>query len=217
MIIRKQNTKSNRSLVADSFSKATQLFKVFGVHRNPESLRKLLNVRMPSTVQESQAERFGKCALPRCFSYGTVDHPLDLHHVVPRSQSKSRIDDFTNHLYLCGDFFPNNHHKAIHGLATPGKKHWEELGIFGKDFSEAIPCEEIMATEAQFSALLAFAAKDSMARILLRSNVSAAISYAITRGVVESFSVLSEDNKKTLSLWREKDVPWTSLQRLKIR
>lgn len=217
MIIRKQNTKSNRSLVADSFSKATQLFKVFGVHRNPESLRKLLNIRMPSTLQESQAERFGKCAHPQCFSYGTIDHPLDLHHVIPRSQSKSRIDDFTNHLYLCGDFFPNNHHKAIHGLATPGKKHWEDIGIFGKNFSETIPCEEIMATEAQFSALLAFAAKDSMARILLRSNLSAAISYAINRGVVESFSVLSEDNKKTLSLWREKDVPWTSLQRLKIR
>lgn len=203
--------------MADSFSKATQLFKVFGVHRNPESLRKLLNARMPSTVQESQAERFGKCAIPRCFSYGTADHPLDLHHVVPRSQSKSRIDDFTNHLYLCGDFFPNNHHKGLHGLATPGKKHWEDIGIFGKVFSETIPCEEIMATEAQFSALLAFAAKDSMARILLRSNLSAAISYAINRGVVESFSVLSEDNKKTLSLWKEKDVPWTSLQRLKIR
>lgn len=204
-------------LADNNYSKQSQLARNFGVSRDPHELRALLRLQMPKTLEESRAERFKKCAVPSCFAHGTVEHPLDLHHVVPRSQSKSRIDDFTNHLYLCGDFFPNNHHKAIHGLATPGKKHWEELGIFGKDFSEAIPCEEIMATEAQFSALLAFAAKDSMARILLRSNVSAAISYAITRGVVESFSVLSEDNKKTLSLWREKDVPWTSLQRLKIR
>ena len=203
--------------MAGSFSKTTQLFKVFGIHRDPESLRKLLNIRSPASLQESQAERFGKCAHPRCFSYGTIDHPLDLHHVVPRSQSKSRIDDFTNHLYLCGDFFPNNHHKALHGLATPGKKDWEELGISKKNFPESAPCEETVATEEQFSTFLAFATKDSMARILLRSNLPAAISYAISRGVVESFSVLSEDNEKTLSLWREKDVPWTSLQRLKIR
>ena len=204
--------------MADSFSKADQLFKVFGVHRDPENLRKLLNIRMPFTLQESQAERFGKCAHPQCFSYGTIDHPLDLHHVLPRSQSKSRIDDFTNHLYLCGDFFPNNHHKGLHGIATPGKKDWDDIGAYKDCFYEPETCvEAALAKQASIEPLLEFAKKDSMARNLLRTDLSSAIAYASTFGVIESGVVFPDHDMELLSQWREKDVTWSPLFRLKIR
>lgn len=92
-------------LADNNYSKQSQLARNFGVSRDPHELRALLRLQMPKTLEESRTERFKKCAVPSCFFHGTVEHPLDLHHVVPRSQSKSLIDEFTNHLYLCGDFF----------------------------------------------------------------------------------------------------------------
>ena len=151
--------------------------------RTPESLRAFLRLSMPANLEQSKSERFGKCAMPTCVSYGSTDHPLDLHHVVPRSQSKERSDDFTNHLYLCGDFFPKNHHQGLHGERTPGWIDWKQLGVFDHSMPEETVVANI-ATDEDIRRLLQCAVQDVIVAGLLRSRPVAAIEYLLARGTI---------------------------------
>lgn len=207
-IIRKTKSRRNRLESSGNFTKQQQLLKAFRIHRDPERLRDLLKLRMPKSIEESKRERFAKCAFPKCSAYGTVDHPLDLHHVLPRSQSKNKIDDFTNHLYLCGDFFPRNHHKGLHGEATLGRRDWEELGIFAVHESavERPPEMAIAAPAADSDDLLHLLRRDSMAMNLYRSNPNLTLDYGIKNGYLPlGYSLGEEEKRRISSLLREKE------------
>jgi|SRR6185436_20436605 len=52
----------------------------------------------------TRARDKGKCRIPGCIDYAT-----ELHHIVPRSQSKKRRWLTSNCVWLCGD-----HHKLRH-------------------------------------------------------------------------------------------------------
>ena len=201
-------------LADNNYSKQSQLARSFGVSRDPHELRALLCLQMPKTLEESRAERFKKCAVPTCFAHGTVENPLDLHHVVPRSQSKSLIDEFTNHLYLCGDFFQKNHHKALHGNATPGRKDWEKLGVIPNVMLEK-SCESektiSLATLEEACALIKLTDNDQVARNLLKKNILLATQYAVEKGVLHSVVAFSGDTLKTIILWQRERRTWNPL------
>jgi len=171
------------------YSKAEQISRQFRVHRDPERLRKLLKIAVSSTREESEQDRYRKCAHPHCVAIGSHDRPLDLHHIVPRSQSVGLIDEYTNHIYLCGDFFQKNHHKALHGEETPGKKDWISLGIFG-DWNAEHSCAEPTTVDNAGQRLVELAMTDSIASVLLRSNVEFALDYAKKKGVFSPSVVL---------------------------
>ena len=114
-----------------AYPKVRQLAVDRALHRHPERLRAYLQLAIPATRAASRAERFGKCAFPNCRVVGTREHPLELHHVEPRSQSPGRRDDFRNHLYLCGDFHDRDHHGGLHGEQVPGRHDWERIGVRG--------------------------------------------------------------------------------------
>ena len=122
-----------------NFSKINQLSKTYKPHRDPYQLRKILGIEIPSSESKSKAQRFGKCSHPRCSNVGTIDRPLDLHHIIPRSQSRADINNYINHLYLCGDRFVANHRKSLHGEATPGLVDWRAIGFFANETAEE-PC-----------------------------------------------------------------------------
>jgi len=207
-IIQKTKPRRRRLESSGNFSKQQQLSKAFEIHRDPERLRGLLKLCMPRSLEESRKERFGKCAHPRCFAYGTEDHPLDLHHVLPRSQSRSRIDDYKNHLYLCGDFFPKNHHKGLHGQATLGRRDWEDLGVFAvQETAVERPPEEIVAAKAaDLNDLLYLLRRDAMAMNLYRSNPNLTLDYGIKNGYLPlDYSLGEEEKKRISSLLREKE------------
>lgn len=115
-----------------SYEKHRQLRVERPLYRDHERFWQVLSVKKPKTREESEAQRYGKCACPGCAAVGTRAKPLDLHHIVPRSHSKELIDEFTNHVYLCGDFFEKNHHKALHHERTSGWKDWKQLNVFEK-------------------------------------------------------------------------------------
>lgn len=165
-----------------SFQKETQLFKNQKIHRNPEKLRQLLRKHIPSSKEESEAERYGKCANPKCVNIGTIDRPLDLHHIIPRSQSKSLINNYTNHLYLCGDRFVENHHKALHGEATPGLTDWKTLGIFG-DWHAEDACQPHERVDGAAARLLELSTIDRICKALITQNPHFAYDYAIKKGI----------------------------------
>lgn len=201
-------------LADNNYSKQSQLARSFEVSRDPHELRALLRLQMPKTLEESRAERFKKCAVPTCFAHGTVENPLELHHVVPRSQSKSLIDEFTNHLYLCGDFFQKNHHKALHGNATPGRKDWEKLGVIPNVMLEK-SCESektiSLATLEEACALIKLTDNDQFARNLLKKNILLATQYAVEKGVLHSVVAFSGDTLQTIILWQQERETWNPL------
>jgi len=200
-------------LADNSYSKQSQLARTFGVSRTSENLRAFLRLTMPKTIEQSKSERFGKCAMPTCFAYGSENHPLDLHHVLPRSQSKERIDDFTNHLYLCGDFFPKNHHKGIHGERTPGWADWKQLGIFDDSIPEDAEPPRA-ATDEDIRRLLQYASQDVIVAGLLRSRPAAAIEYLLARGNI-SFTYIPDSIQYSYikEQFRERNV-WNPLKRI---
>lgn len=160
------------------YEKYVQLNKNFAQHRDPDLLRALLRLPTPKSLHESQAQRYQKCGHPACSAYGTVDRPLDLHHIVPRSQSKVLVHEFTNHIYLCGDFFPKNHHKSLHGQQTPGRMDWLKIGVF--EVPEGLEhCDDSPASlDDIVRALLELGVRDHIARVLLKNNLASAIDYA---------------------------------------
>lgn len=172
----------------NSYSKQAQIARTHRIHRNPDALRAILRLAAPQTREESEARRYGKCSVPSCGAVGTSDQPLDLHHIIPRSQSRARIDDFTNHVYLCGDFFPKNHHKGLHGEATPGRVDWQRLGV-----AAAPDCQEPLANVASVDevvfALVKLISRDRIANVLLSKNIDDLINYA------KKIRVLDPDNK----------------------
>ena len=179
------------------YSKELQIDRNFRTFRNPEKLRKLLRLKMPETIEQSLAERYGRCAHPSCVAYGTMDHPLDMHHVVPKSQSGALQDDFTNHLYLCGDFFHKNHHKALHGEATPGRADWIALGVFDEHLHDPLSEDEIGCKQPVGQILKALMEKDHMARVLYKTDPKLLVEYAQKKHVVSGnidpqFSLLHE-------------------------
>ena len=159
-----------------SYSKESQIARTFRRHRDPVALRAHLSLRMPTSEAESAAERYGRCAVPGCPSYGTLDRPLDLHHIIPRSQLRQRINDFTNHLYLCGDWFPFNHHKALRQMCI-------------RD-SDKIDCDNapVMATSEQIEQLRVLASTDVLGANILLHNYDVFFEYAIKKGVI-SFGI----------------------------
>lgn len=175
------------------YSKQSQVEKIRKIHRNPEQLRRILKIPTPTTLEKSQQLRYGKCSIPQCISYGTPDHPLDLHHIIPRSQSIAHRDEFTNHLYICGDFFPKNHHKAIHGEATPGLEDLQKLGFFGSWEANADPAPTRSLDETG-PILLQFSQVDSIARSLISTSVEYLLDYAKKRGIISSDITLSDNN-----------------------
>lgn len=184
------------------YSKQSQVEKTQQIHRNPEQLRRILKNPTPKTLEQSQQSRYGKCSIPQCISYGTSDHPLDLHHIIPRSQSIAHRDDFLNHLYVCGDFFPKNHHKAMHAEATPGLDDLRKLGFFGlwEADAESPPLRTLDETGP---ALLQFTQTDSIARSLLSTNVEYLLDYAKKRGIIPPDITLSNNNVIFLSNFKE--------------
>jgi len=184
------------------YSKQSQVEKTRKIHRSPEQLRYILKKSTPKTLEQSQELRYGKCSIPQCISYGTEDHPLDLHHIIPRSQSTASRDDFRNHIYLCGDFFPRNHHKAMHGEATPGLEDLQKLGFFGSWEATADPVPTRSLDETG-PILLQFSQTDSIARSLLSTNVEYLLDYAIKRGIILPDITLSTTNVIFLSNFTE--------------
>ena len=185
------------------YSKHFQVEQTRKVHRNPEQLRRILKNLTPKTLEQSQQLRYGKCSIPQCISYGTPDHPLDLHHIIPRSQSSAHRDEFTNHLYICGDFFPRNHHKAIHGEATPGLEDLQKLGFFGSWEADGEP-PPLRTLDETGPVLLQFTQTDSIARSLLSTNVEYLLDYAIKRGIILPDITLSTTNVIFLSNCKER-------------
>lgn len=177
----------------NSYTKHNQIARSHRIHRNPERLRALLHLKPSQSSEESQMLRFGLCSVPNCHALGTESHPLDLHHIIPRSQSIERIHDHNNHLYLCGDFFPNNHHKALHGEATKGKNDWIALGIFG-DWAAEEPCEDPANSGPVWPSLLHLAQMDRIAAVLLKSNIDYALDYAIKKNVLLPGSTVSSED-----------------------
>lgn len=198
------------------YSKITQLYRTFSVKRNPKKLRDFLRLKIPSSLEESMAERYGKCAALGCPAYGTIDRPLDLHHVVPRSQSRALIDDFTNHLYLCGDWFPRNHHKAIHGENTPGKEDWIRLGIFNDLFDDINPCdvEPKVATLEDIKKFEVFAKENLIAANILFSDPDVFFEYsARVNNTSPGITVTAEQLQSLKNIVKETQ-PWNPIQRI---
>lgn len=171
----------DRNTSLATYSKQEQANRNFRTYRDPEKLRELLRLKMPDTLEASQSERYGRCAHPKCAAYGTIDHPLDLHHVIPRSQSVARQHDFQNHLYLCGDFFFKNHHKALHGEDTPGREDWKSLGIFD-DIQDEEPCSAEKIPVGMILKILMD--RDHMARVLYRKDPALLVDYARRKNLV---------------------------------
>lgn len=181
-----------------SFSKDNQISRTRRIHREPDQLRALLGISIPTSKTESESRRYGKCSHPKCGNVGTIDRPLDLHHIVPRSQSRAMINEYSNHLYLCGDFFMQNHHKALHGEATPGLVDWRQLGIFGEWAAEAA-CPPSQRVDGLADRLVDLASSDSICRVLIRQDVYLALDYAIRKGVIQKSSVLFPEDIKYIS------------------
>lgn len=180
------------------FSKNDQLHKSYKIHRDPERLRQLLGVLVPTSKEHSEARRYGKCEHPKCGNVGTIDRPLDLHHIVPRSQAKYLINEYVNHLYLCGDLFRENHHKALHGESTIGLKDWKTLGFFG-DWDAETPCEDPPPLDDAVGRLLELARADQICRSLLAKDPVLAFDYAKRKSIFPPNGVLSsEDISKLL-------------------
>lgn len=180
------------------YLKATQLHTNRNVHRDPGKLAIILKKPLATSIEDSQEQRYKKCSIPKCIARGTIDRPLDLHHVIPRSQSVAFQNDFRNHLYVCGDLFPKNHHKALHGEATPGLEDLQKLGFFGpwKADEEPSPSRTLDETGP---ALLQFTQTDAIARSLLSTNVEYLLDYAIKRGIISPDITLSNNNVIFLS------------------
>jgi hypothetical protein len=176
-----------------TYDKHDQLNKERRLYRDHTKIWDFLKLSVPASREESEARRFGKCACPSCPSIGTEDRPLDLHHIVPRSHSKQLIKDFTNHLYLCGDFFPANHHKALHGEMTPGRRDWLILGIFG-DVPATIQAPVV-------GPLTELARQDQIARTLLGQDPMLLLQYAQEKGIIEHGVEMSSDDSETLRQW----------------
>jgi hypothetical protein len=158
------------------YSKYNQLYKQYKIHRDPLRLRQLLNITLPTSQEESESRRYKKCEHPKCGNVGTIDRPLDLHHIVPRSQSSSLIKDFCNHLYLCGDRFKENHHKALHGESTIGLSDWKKLGLFD-DWRADADCSTTPEVDGLAERLVEFAQSDQICRTLLQTNPTLALDY----------------------------------------
>lgn len=199
-----------------SYSKESQIARTFRRHRDPVALRALFSLRMPTSEAESAAERYGRCAVPGCPSYGTLDRPLDLHHVVPRSQSRALIDDFTNHLYLCGDWFPRNHHKAIHGENTPGKEDWIRLGIFNDLFDGINPCdvEPKMATLEDIKKFEVFAKENLIAANILFSDPDVFFEYSAQVSNTSPGITVTAEQLQSLKNIVKETRPWNPIQRI---
>lgn len=174
----------------NGYDKHRQLFHSRRIHRNPEQLRKLLGIAIPESSIESESYRYKKCAHPKCGSIGTIDRPLDLHHIIPRSQSKLLINNFINHIYLCGDLFPMNHHKSLHGESTPGLKDWENIGFFG-EWSADHSCEPDSGVDGAAEKLLQLADQDQICLALIVRDPVLGYDYAIRKGVFPVSSTIS--------------------------
>lgn len=172
-----------------SFSKTEQILHNRTIHRDPERLRKLLGIVIPTSPSESMAQRYGKCSHPKCGNVGTIDRPLDLHHIVPRSQAKYLINEYSNHLYLCGDFFKENHHKALHGEMTPGMLDWRAIGFFG-DWSAEADCSPAPRVDGAGARLLEFSRTDRIALALIKRDIVLAFDYAIKKDVFPKRSTI---------------------------
>lgn len=177
------------------FSKQQQLYKHLPVYRNHEEIWQFLGLSVPTSKEESQAMRYGKCACPSCPHYGTIDRPLDLHHIVPRSHSKALINQYANHLYLCGDFFSKNHHKALHGEMTPGRQDWVAIGIFS-----VLPSDR-MEAGPMAQPLIDLAIRDRIARTLLSQDPALFIDYARKQGIIEDGMDITEEDRRKLEEW----------------
>lgn len=179
----------------NEFTKKQQLYKHLPTYRNHEEIWQFLGLSIPTSKEESQAMRYKKCACPPCPNYGTIDRPLDLHHIVPRSHSKALINEYANHLYLCGDFFPNNHHKALHGEMTPGRRDWMAIGIFS-----ALPSDRMLAVPMA-QTLIDLAIRDRIARTLLSQEPAFLLDYARKQGLVEDGIQMTDDDRRKLAEW----------------
>lgn len=201
------------------YSKNTQISRKFHLRRDPVKLRDFLRLKMPISREDSEAERYGKCAVPNCGAYGTLDRPLDLHHVIPRSQSRARVDDFTNHLYLCGDWFPLNHHKAIHGETTQGKEDWLRLGLFNDFVDEHEPCgvEPELANPNDIRKLSEFAQEDLLARNLLLSDKILFIDYAISKSILSSVIMVTAEQLNSLRNIIQRGSGWNPITRIQTK
>lgn len=182
----------------NSYPKIDQIARRHRIHRNPERLRALLRLQAPRSQEESAAQRYGKCAHPLCGAVGTSERPLDLHHIIPRSQSRTMVDEVTNHLYLCGDFFGANHHKALHGESTPGKADWLAIGIFGDWVAEA-PCVEPPRVDDTGARLVQLSGTDRIASALLKRDIFTAYDYAIKKGLFPKNSILYPEDIKYIT------------------
>lgn len=183
-----------------AYLKSDQTGRQRKIYRNHEEIWEFLHLRKPTSQEESEAMRYGKCACPLCPARGTVDRPLDLHHIVPRSQSKELANNFLNHLYVCGDFFPGNHHKALHGEMTQGRKDWLALGVFSAFPPDMIP----RVSEAE--ALIDLAVRDTIARALLltQENITSFLDYARKQGVMEDGVMLTDEDSGLIDQWKKK-------------
>lgn len=186
--------------ITTEFGKSIQIARTYPLYRDHERLWAHLGLKCPESIEESQNLRYGKCANPRCVIRGTRDRPLDLHHIVPRSQSVLLRDDIRNHLYVCGDFSGPNHHKALHGEATPGRKDWLALSVFEMHAPEKKPVDNALLVER----LLSLASRDHIAGVLLKRDPLLLLGYASSKGVVDSNSVLSGSELGELHEWSRK-------------
>ena len=179
------------------FGKNIQIARTYPLYRDHERLWEHLRLKCPESIEESQNLRYGKCANPRCALRGTKDHPLDLHHIVPRSHYVLLRDDIRNQLYVCGDFFGPNHHKALHGEETPGRKDWLALNVFDLYAHE----KKIVDNSFLVERLVSLAGRDHIARVLLQRDPLQLLGYASSKGVVQAGSVLSESDLGELHKW----------------
>lgn len=197
--------------------KQQQVERMFRVYRDPERLRDVLRLRTPASREESEKGRYGRCPVLGCSAHGTESSPLDLHHIIPRSHSVARKDDYTNHLYLCGDFFPKNHHKALHGEATLGYRDWKHLGVFDALLPSEEPSQNQQlppATTDQVEAVLQLVRTDPLASALFLSNPSLVVEYGSKNGYLPFlFTLGKNDLERIYSFYREKD-EWNPLKRL---
>ena len=186
--------------ITTEFGKSIQIARTYPLYRDHERLWAHLGLKCPESIEESQNLRYGKCANPRCVIRGTRDRPLDLHHIVPRSQSVLLRDDIRNHLYVCGDFSGPNHHKALHGEATPGRKDWLALSVFEMHAPEKKLVDNALLVER----LLSLASRDHIAGVLLKRDPLLLLGYASSKGVVDMNSVLSGSELGELHEWSRK-------------
>lgn len=108
------------------------------------------------------------------------------------------VDEFINHLYLCGDFFSANHHKALHGELTPGKADWLAIGIFG-DWVAEDPCAEPPRVDDAGVRLVQLSSTDRIASALLKRDIFTAYDYAIKKGLFPKNSILYPEDIKYIT------------------